>query len=234
MTDVDVCADIVARPEMQKTLRYIVAAIVVTCFSGFSTVSAADIVYPDDPTGNPRDYFDDPHIPATEDSFFPFYTSSGNTVTVNSGTIIGNVYGGITDATGGAASNNRVFINGGTIGSTASGTRGNVTGGWSAWGHVENNTIEITNAVIRGIVYGGYIEGGTNNDVKNNSVEIWSGTTRSSVYGAYSRGSGGILSGNTVTFWGGTFATSGSFIDGAYSAIGTNTITDNSDRKSVV
>ncbi len=75
---------------------------------------------------------------------------SNNTVTISDGTVSGDVIGGRTrsNVATSSAVGNSVIISGGTIG-------GYVVGGSSESGTAANNIVNLTNATINGIVYGG-------------------------------------------------------------------------------
>ena len=115
--------------------------------------------------------------------------SSGNTVTINDGTVKDSVLGGhsaMSDAIG-----NTVNIAGGIIGTESSGTGeaddNAIAGGFAEKGQANNNTVNIT-------IAGGFAEKGQAN---NNTVNITGGTLGAmmSLYGGYSeKGS----SGNTL------------------------------------
>ena len=115
--------------------------------------------------------------------------SSGNTVTINDGTVKNSVLGGhsaMSDAIG-----NTVNIAGGIIGTESSGTGeaddNAIAGGFAEEGQANNNTVNIT-------IAGGFAEKGQAN---NNTVNITGGTLGAmmSLYGGYSeKGS----SGNTL------------------------------------
>ena len=105
----------------------------------------ADIAYP-------GEALDTDPLFGDNNSLFPGTSLSGNTVTVNSGPIGGNVFGGVDDAAL-AVSNNRVVIQDGTIGGT-------VAGGASNNGAVFGNSATLNGGTITGQVNGGY-----NNDI---------------------------------------------------------------------
>ena len=221
---------------MRINLRLLVAAAVLAvCFSVLSVASAQqNIVYPGAVLRDPSVVIG-PLAPTMPNSLFP-NTPSNNTVTVNSGTVAGHVFGGITATVRAESSNNRVFISGGTIGSSTTG--GNVTGGWSLAGDVLNNAVTIDGGNVWNIIYGGWIRGDGDAatfgfNAKNNSVTIDSGSIiHNNIYGAYSQESRGELSGNTVTILDGTIRQTGAadnnIITGAYSALAANNVSGNS------
>jgi len=213
----------------------VAAAVVAVCFFVVSIASAQqNIVYPGASLRDPSVVIG-PLAPTMANSLFP-NTPSNNTVTVNSGTVAGHVFGGITATVRAESSNNRVFIRGGTIGSAATG--GNVTGGWSLAGDVLSNAVTIDGGNVWNIIYGGWIRGDGDAatfgfNAKNNSVTIDGGPTiHNNIYGAYSQESRGELSGNTITILGGTIRQTGAadnnIITGAYSALAANNVFGNS------
>ena len=115
--------------------------------------------------------------------------SEYNEVTVNGGSIGGSVYGVYND--GGPVIHNKVTINGGEV-------AGNVYGGYgeNAGGAMENSVI-ITGGTITGNVYGGYHS--HDKDVTNNIVTISGRPTFADdtvIYGGYSNS--GEVSGNIL------------------------------------
>ena len=165
-------------------------------------------------------------------------STSNNSITVNSGTVGGNVFGAVnTVDTQAVVSNNSVIINGGNIGTT--GDYRNVFAGYSSRGTVSGNIVTITNGSMSGSAYGGFtdkagsivtsntvnISGGSvvgdivggsarwgAGDATNNTVNISGGKAGNQVFGGYSYGPG-IVSGNTVNISGGTF--SGNIVGGS-------------------
>lgn len=176
----------------------------------------------------PRSFFglDELSMPSTPNSFFPD-TPSSNMVSVLSGNIGGHVFGGIAAGSGFDSTGNTVSILGGTIGTSTTG--GNVYGGWSYDHYVNNNSVVVKDATVRGIIIGGWVRGGSA-DVKadGNSVTIGSGATvRDNIYGGYSQGRGEVV-GNSILIDGGNVTKNGAIIAGGYSALLTNTVSDNS------
>ena len=195
-------------------------------------LKAETVTFPPDSLANPYDVFPYEYVPPVLNSLFPHTSWINNTVTVNSGTIGGHVFGGIAaGAAGRNADANTVIINGGTIGGTTA-PGGNVTGGWTDFGSVTNNTINITGSnstTIYGIVFGGWINGGSGNSAINNTVTITGSnvTLRDNVYGAYTQG-GTTMTGNIVNITDSSVWKLDAIIAGAYSALNTSTITGNS------
>ncbi len=118
--------------------------------------------------------------------------ASGNTVTINGGTVgtavSDSLVGGSTNS--GSADNNTVTINGGTINATVWGGKG--MGGTS----VSGNTVTISGSPTFGagvLVHGGVGEG----DILNNTVNILSTVQLAGLIGSESW-SGGTVSGNTL------------------------------------
>ncbi|HJI72830.1 MAG TPA: hypothetical protein OIM03_00850 [Veillonellaceae bacterium] len=97
--------------------------------------------------------------------------SSGNTVTINDGTVKNSVLGGhsaLSDATG-----NTVNIAGGTIGTESSGTGeaddNAIAGGFAEEGQANDNTVNITGGTLGAMMslYGGYSEKGSSGNTLN-------------------------------------------------------------------
>ena len=213
-------------------MRKLLIAVAFFAFLAAAVQAQEILTYPGAPLGNPYSVFPYEYVPPVPNSLFPHTSWVGNTVTVNSGTVGGHVFGGIAarkaDMVIQSATNNTVNILGGTIGSS-SGTNGNVTGGWTDFGSVINNRIDITGTTtIYGIVFGGWINGGSGNEAKKNIVNIaGSGVMlRSNVYGAYTQGATEMTD-NIVTIDGSSVWKLDAIIAGAYSALNTSTITDN-------
>ena len=137
------------------------------------------------------------------------YSLSGNTVTLNGGTVGGNVFGAFylpNNGDSGVIKDNEVFINGGTVG-------GNVVGGYlysiNGDALVSGNKVWMTNATVSGtgVTAGGRVETASqtiNNDVSalNNSLiisnsqisgSIWGGDARSESNNGTSTTTGNIL-----------------------------------------
>ena len=149
-----------------------------------------------------------------------------NTVTINSGTVNTNAYGGYSNETG-EVNKNKVYIKGGTV-------TGKAYGGYSESGDVggvdsdDGNTVTITGGTVSGDAIGGYSK---KSDATGNTVELKDGTTLSvggTIYGGYAdvdNGTGGSANKNKVTISAGTVSQN---IYGGYSEIGTastNTVT---------
>ena len=212
----------------RKVLAAAAAAVAGLLFAGGA--SGVDIVYPDDPVGDPSAVFG-PNAPSTVNSFFPFPPAgpSGNTATIKSGTVSGHVLGGIAATSGVNSTGNLVSIQGGTIGTSTAG--GNVFGGWSLDRAAAGNTVEIENALVRGIVFGGWVNGGSLGvDVDGNAVIVGSGATvRDNLYGGYSQGQGGWVRNNSVTIDADASVTkTNAILAGGYSAILQNEVYNNS------
>ena len=200
-----------------------------------ASVNAEIVNYPGYDLDNPYRVLPYEYVPPVPNSLFPHNDWNNNTVTVN-GNVPGHVFGGIAvrDAGRPNAAGNTVNIQGGTIGSST-GTNGNVTGGWTDFGSVNTNTINITgNSTIYGIVFGGWINGG-NGSATGNSVTTSTGTSssgvilRGNVYGAYTQGGSAAseISNNIVTIDGSYVWKLDAIIAGAYSALNQNRIFDN-------
>ena len=139
------------------------------------------IVYPTD--FPPRTLRPDP-IWSAPDSLFPYWLS-GNSVTVNSGTIAGAVYGGIS-GTGENVMNNSVYINGGTVNMYVN---GGVTNGT---GSATYNSVTVTGGTLNDSVIGGRAIAG---NATHNTVTI-SGTP---VFAAGAEIQGGMAAGDQIT-----------------------------------
>ena len=204
-------------------------AVAAALFLAAASAAGETIVFPGtDPVADPSSRIGS-NAPSMPDSFFPSSSTSGNTVSVLSGNIRGHVFGGIAANSGVNALDNIVSITGGTIGTSSTG--GNVFGGWSYDARVAGNSIEITGAgtLVRKIVFGGWLNGGTGGSVEGNSVTVGTGATlRDNIYGGYSQGQNGTISGNEIIINGGSVTTSDTIIAGGYSAILLNTVSGNS------
>ncbi|MDR0233299.1 MAG: autotransporter domain-containing protein [Zoogloeaceae bacterium] len=188
--------------------------------------AGVDIVYPGGSLGDPSSVIRST-APSMPNSFFPSGSTSGNNVRVSGGSISGHVFGGIAADSGVNSTGNTVNITGGTIGTSASG--GNIFGGWTFDATVSNNRVNVSNATVQGIIFGGWANGGSADvTVSGNSVLIDSGTLRGNIYGGYSQGQNGQVSGNSVTIDGGNVTRSGTIIAGGYSAILQNEVYNNS------
>ena len=146
-------------------------------------------------------------------------TATGNTVTVNGGTINMNVYGGYSfrgdaekntvtieggevehvyggNSTGGDVLENEVYIQGGTV-------KHNVYGGFANENEkkAEANEVTISGGEVSGHVYGGHSDSG---QATNNKVTISGGVVRGQVYGGETFGSMENATGNEVTINSGT------------------------------
>lgn len=114
--------------------------------------------------------------------------ATNNSVTLNSGPVVGNVYGGI--ANNGNAAGNRVTLSGGGVAESLYGgtSRDNAT----------NNAVDISGGKVFGNVYGGFANNGT---ATGNRVTLSGGEADNEVYGGMSWG--GSATGNHVTISGG-------------------------------
>ncbi|MCL2004711.1 MAG: autotransporter domain-containing protein [Planctomycetaceae bacterium] len=191
-----------------------------------------NISFPEDANllATPSDIFSYENVPATPRSFFPHHSWNNNIVTIHSGNVPGHLFGGIAGQRNFNSNGNTVNILGGSIGG-ATGTTGNITGGWTWEGNANNNTINISgNTTIYGIIFGGWLEGGSNNEALYNEVIInGSADTlrlRGNIYGAYTQGSSNV-SNNSIAINGGEVWKLGAIVAGAYSAIGTSTVANN-------
>ncbi len=182
-------------------------------------VWAENITYPGQITDNPNGVANGPNSP---DSVFPATDSSNNTVTYNSGVIVGGVYGGLGRPSGVNANANTVNVSGGTIGA-------NVTGGWSFDANAFNNQIYIDNAEVGGLVFGGWAESSSINGSANlNTVQIsGSSIIKNNIYGGYNQGNGGAV-GNRVIILAGTMQASVDIIAGGFANFGGAPVYDNS------
>ena len=144
--------------------------------------------------------------------------ANSNTITISSGTLSGNVYGGYTYY--GDASHNAVTISGGTISQW-------VYGGYSSSAKANNNSITVEGGIIN-VVTGGY----SSFETKDNTVNVNTGTIGTSagsyaVVGAANSGnsSNPVASGNRVTVTGTAQVTG--LVIGARDAYSSAVITDN-------
>ncbi|MCL2624434.1 MAG: hypothetical protein FWD31_12290, partial [Planctomycetaceae bacterium] len=193
------------------------------------------INYPGYPLRTPQTEFNNGDLPATVNSLFSKTSWSGNIVTVT-GSLGGHVYGGIASANNQSSNYNYVTItNGAVIGSSTAG--GNVTGGWS-WNHeAAYNIVDISNANVYNIVFGGWLRGGgeyATSDtvgVHNNRVIVGSGATlRDNVYGGYSQITGtekGVSNNFIEIKDGSTVYKNGALVVGGYSALAPNKVSEN-------
>jgi len=142
---------------------------------------------------------------------------TGNTVTLNSGTVAGYVVGAVnTEDYSGAITGNTVYINGGTVGL-------DVYGGWATVydpdAATSSNKVVISAGTVSGNVFGGY----SVNTGDSNSVTISGGTVSGTVYGGF----GPSITGNSVTISGGTVSGSvyGAGAPNALTKADNNTVT---------
>ena len=129
---------------------------------------------------------------STPDSLFPGISASGNSVTVNSGTIAGCVFGGLSTGTD-DVTNNSVTVNSGTIALS-------VFGGYSELGGTTGNSVTINGGQLDNFIFGGV--GGPGGDATNNTVTI----SGSPIFGATTELHGGgwgvdNFTGNTLNVW---------------------------------
>jgi hypothetical protein len=146
--------------------------------------------------------------------------ATGNSVTVNTGSINGTVYGGAAFDNGNAAGNT-VNINGGTLAERIIGgyaavignatgntvninggeTKNEVRGGYALGsGSATRNNVNIRNGSVTGNVYGGATL--ANGSATGNNVIISDGSVTGNVYGGLTQGTS--ATGNTVNVSGGT------------------------------
>ena len=164
---------------------------------------------------------------------------SGNTLTIESGTIDGYAYGGFLDT--GDVTGNTVTMKDGTVNKW-------IYGGYAPTGNATGNTVTMNGGTVNGWIGGGGVEdgnatgntvtmnGGTVNDLDGgsvndkgdatgNTVTMNAGTVKQSLHGGYA--SVGNATGNTVTMNGGTVD---NWLSGGYAGIGDatgNTVTMN-------
>jgi len=135
--------------------------------------------------------------------------ASNNTVKINVGTFIDDIFGGNTNK--GSADGNIVEINGGEF------TGSDVYGGYANDGNASNNTVSIGKGVATSTfnrIFGGLVGGTSGGEASNNTVIIdaVNGTFNSHIYGGH--GYNDNANNNTVTINGGTF--NGGSIYGGY------------------
>lgn len=111
----------------------------------------------------------------------------GNQVTVNSGTISGNVAGGWTTGSG-AAVNNTLTVVGGVI-------NNDIFGGYSEGGTASSNHVILNGGTISGEVHGGATSG--NGAIENNDVTLAGATVKNNIVGGVS--ANGNANNNSVT-----------------------------------
>lgn len=147
--------------------------------------------------------------------------ASNNTVTINSGSNIGNgsISGSVTGVFGGNtwygdSDNNTVIINGGSIGGPTCG----ILGGFAqATGNANNNTVTINDGTITlASIEGGQSGNSVTNAVANNNSVTINGGTLSNVTIEGAEGELGSADSNSVTINGGTISGTSNTIDGAW------------------
>ncbi len=140
--------------------------------------------------------------------------TTGNTVTINGGTITGDVIGG--NSNNGMTSNNVVTINGGTV-------QGSAIGGLTYFGAVgaTGNAVTIGGGTVHQDVIGGMDYYGTAG-ATGNTVTITGGTIEGSVYAGASISS--FTTGNTLVIRGGTIVGG---LSGGYGYASSDTFTGN-------
>ena len=113
--------------------------------------------------------------------------TSGNKVTIASGSVDGTVYGGRADA----VTSSTIAVNGGTV-------KNGIYGGYSTSGSsVDENVINLNDGTVSGNIYGGYSENGS---VGSNVINLYStDVSGASLYGG--GGSGSTLSNNTLNVY---------------------------------
>lgn len=137
-------------------------------------------------------------------------SATGNSLTIRSGTVQNNAFGGYVDSGSGEASGNSVTFNGGSV-------TNNIYGGMSAAGLAQNNSVIMTNGSANWLL-GGYSDSG---DVSGNSVNV-SGGTLTGVSGGESNS--GSATGNIVSISGGTVQSN---VNGGFVASGSGKATGN-------
>ncbi|MDR2696686.1 MAG: autotransporter outer membrane beta-barrel domain-containing protein [Deltaproteobacteria bacterium] len=116
-------------------------------------------------------------------------SSAGNSVTINSGTVHGNVYGGYawSDDDASTAEGNSVVIKGGTVDEAVYG--GHASGGvGTATSTATGNSVTISNGTAARGVFGGYARRNSDGDASTaagNRVTISGGTVYYGVYGGF-------------------------------------------------
>ena len=113
-------------------------------------------------------------------------TVTGNTVTVNKGTV-NTIYGGYSNS--GTVTGNTVTVSNATL-------NGAVIGGTNGDGDANGNTVSIAGGTIGGAVWGGYSRNG---DAKNNTVTVTDMAAGRAIYGGYAGNLAKNATGNTVT-----------------------------------
>ena len=137
-------------------------------------------------------------------------SATGNSLTIRSGTVQNNAFGGYVDSGSGEASGNSVTFNGGSV-------TNNIYGGMSAAGLAQNNSVTMTNGSAKWLL-GGY---SANGNVIGNSVNV-SGGTLTGVSGGESNS--GSATGNIVSISGGTVQSN---VNGGFVASGSGKATGN-------
>ena len=137
-------------------------------------------------------------------------SATGNSLTIRSGTVQNNAFGGYVDSGSGEASGNSVTFNGGSV-------TNNIYGGMSAAGLAQSNSVIMTNGSANWLL-GGYSDSG---DVSGNSVNV-SGGTLTGVSGGESNS--GSATGNIVSISGGTVQSN---VNGGFVASGSGKATGN-------
>ena len=112
-------------------------------------------------------------------------TVTGNTVTVNKGTV-NTIYGGYSNS--GTVTNNTVTVSNATL-------NGAVIGGTNGDGDANGNTVSIAGGTIGGAVWGGYSRNG---DAKNNTVTVTDMAAGRAIYGGYAGNLAKSATGNIV------------------------------------
>ena len=137
-------------------------------------------------------------------------SATGNSLTIRSGTVQNNAFGGYVDSGSGEASDNSVTFNGGSV-------TNNIYGGMSAAGLAQNNSVTMTNGSAKWLL-GGY---SANGNVIGNSVNV-SGGTLTGVSGGESNS--GSATGNIVSISSGTVQSN---VNGGFVASGSGKATGN-------
>ncbi|MCD8351310.1 MAG: autotransporter outer membrane beta-barrel domain-containing protein [Planctomycetaceae bacterium] len=136
----------------------------------------------------------DPFTGDVTGGYSRYGVANDNTVTIDGGTVRGDVTGGFVqnDRPNTEATRNTVIIRGGTIG-------GVVVGGSAERGNAYGNLVEVTGGTVSDIIAGGFSEFG---DAVNNTVRIGENAilsaTDTEIYGGYTNLGADQVTGNTL------------------------------------
>ena len=147
--------------------------------------------------------------------------AASNSVTISNETVTHTVYGGRSDT--GTATKNNVNIIDSIIGCDDV-YSGNIYAGFSFYGNVVSNSVNINGGTVKGYVYGGYVKE-SKGSIVSNLVNI-SGGTVNSVCGGYS--DSGDIASNSVNISGGKFDFGSKIYAGYCEKPNNSTIKDNS------